>query len=50
MYELHARQLLTSYRYDLYDVDHAMDIVAAQQSMIAQWIAKQGNGTKGTHY
>jgi mannan endo-1,4-beta-mannosidase len=31
--------------YDLYDVDHAMDIVAAQQGMVAQWIAKEGNGT-----
>jgi hypothetical protein len=34
--------------YDLYDTDTAMDIVYAQQQMIAGWI--RWNGSNATHH
>jgi mannan endo-1,4-beta-mannosidase len=33
--------------YDLYDDDHAMEIVSAQQKMIKMWIEKQGKNQTG---
>jgi mannan endo-1,4-beta-mannosidase len=33
--------------YDLYDDDHAMEIVHAQQKMIKMWIEKQGKNQTG---